>query len=271
VQGGRLMVAPVDKDPAMLFFGRDFYEDEAVRLMSLEQEAIYLRLLWHAWREGSIPADATALAALLRIPARRFEKLWPGVAVKWHPTGDGSRLTNNRQERERQQRLETKERFRAGARLANAKRWGERSPSDPREGRLAVASEAQAQAQEGTEPRAPRATPPSRPEDVSEQTWTDWTDHRRKKRASASQTAIATLRKQAEAAGMTLQEAMAHCVSQGHQGFFPPDKKPPRLQTGQWNAPPPPDIKPPPSVLHNGLPDCPCDRCGSERRRRQAQ
>lgn len=51
-----------DKLPWMPFYGSDFYHDEAVRLMSLEEEAVYLRLLWWQWREGSLPADQEHLA-----------------------------------------------------------------------------------------------------------------------------------------------------------------------------------------------------------------
>jgi hypothetical protein len=65
---------------------------------------------------------------------------------------------------------------------------------------------------------------PVRPQDVSEQVWADWQRHRKTKRATVSETVIATLRKHATEAEMTLQEAMAYCVAQGHQGFFPPNK-----------------------------------------------
>lgn len=46
------------KLPWLPFYGRDFYLDEKVRLLSLRQEAIYLRLLWLQWEEGSIPEVA---------------------------------------------------------------------------------------------------------------------------------------------------------------------------------------------------------------------
>lgn len=62
----------------------------------------------------------------------------------------------------------------------------------------------------------------SRPDDVTQQTWDDWVRHRRLKRATCSPTVISKLRKDATAAGMTLDEAMAHSVAQGHQGFYPP-------------------------------------------------
>ena len=124
------MVAPMEKDPAMLFFGRDFYEDEAVKLMSLEQEAVYMRLLWHAWREGSLPSGIPALAAVAGVEAKRFARIWTGIEAKWKPNGDGTRLVNARQERERTHRAETRKRQSEGGRIGNAKRWGNRSPTD---------------------------------------------------------------------------------------------------------------------------------------------
>lgn len=121
----------MSKDPAMLFFGRDFYEDETVKLMSLEQEAVYLRLLWHAWREGSIPAAVDELAAIVRLPVKRFEKLWVRIAVKWQavPLSD-RRLVNKRQEHERQVRLERSKKLSEAGLNGNAARWGLRSPGD---------------------------------------------------------------------------------------------------------------------------------------------
>lgn len=112
---------------------------------------------------------------------------------------------------------------------------------------------------------------PERPADVSEQVWQDWKEHRRRKKATMNRTAVDTLREKAAAAGMSLEAAMAHCVAQGHQGFFPPDKKNPRHESGQWNAPAP--VKPPPSIQHEpGNDACRCDECDRIRlRKRQAQ
>lgn len=119
------------KNPAMLLYGEDFYSDEAVRLMSLEQEAIYMRLLWHAWREGSIPAGVEDLAALVDVPVKRFKKLWPLIAKKWVPAhGEAGRLVNKRQEQERKRLAERARRLSENGRNGNEKRWGKESPGD---------------------------------------------------------------------------------------------------------------------------------------------
>lgn len=41
-----------DSAPWMPFYGRGFYSDENVMLMTLEQEAAYERLRWHCWQAG---------------------------------------------------------------------------------------------------------------------------------------------------------------------------------------------------------------------------
>jgi hypothetical protein len=70
---------------------------------------------------------------------------------------------------------------------------------------------------EEPEPKAPR--PPGRPQDVPEQIWADWIAHRKKIKASPSQTALEGYRREAAKAGITLAEAMAITVAQGWRGF----------------------------------------------------
>lgn len=64
--------AIVGKLPFMPFYGGDFYQDESVALMSYEEQGIYQRLLWHQWREGSVPGGVAELASLLHteVPER---------------------------------------------------------------------------------------------------------------------------------------------------------------------------------------------------------
>lgn len=110
------------KNPAMLWYGFDFYSDEAVKLMSYEQQGIYMRLLWHAWHEGSIPEDHADIAELLGIKRSRFNTVWPRIAVKWHPARLG-RLLNRRQERERKRLADRTKRLSDAGADGNKKRW----------------------------------------------------------------------------------------------------------------------------------------------------
>lgn len=113
----------LDKAPAYQWYVRDYMSDEAVALMSYEQQGIYRALLDRQWLEGSIPADPSQLAAILRVPAARFEKLWPRIAVKFSPVADG-RLANGRMERERQKAEDYKRAASENGKKGAAKKWG---------------------------------------------------------------------------------------------------------------------------------------------------
>lgn len=89
----------MSKSPAFSFYPKDYESDENVKLMSLEQEGAYLRLLCHAWLHGSIPADVSSLAAICRTTPSRMGRLWPGIRGCWKD--NAGRLVNGRQERER--------------------------------------------------------------------------------------------------------------------------------------------------------------------------
>lgn len=67
--------------------------------------------------------------------------------------------------------------------------------------------------------REPRSVVPPKPEDVTDQTWADWLAHRRRKRAIVNETVLAEFRREAVAAGVSLEEAIKTSVAQGWQGF----------------------------------------------------
>lgn len=60
---------------------------------------------------------------------------------------------------------------------------------------------------------------PAKPDEVSEQTWADFVHHRKAKRAPVSETAMAGIRREAKAAGWTLEAALAETVLRGWQSF----------------------------------------------------
>ena len=71
----------------------------------------------------------------------------------------------------------------------------------------------------GSTTKKPKANVVDRPDDVSEPVWDDWISHRKKRRAPVSETVLTIFRKEADLAGMTLQEAIETSVAQGWQGF----------------------------------------------------
>ncbi len=91
-------MAAAEKAPAYQWYPKDYETDEAVKLMTYEQEGIYRRLLDHQAFHGSIPAIPSQIAMLVpKVPLKRFLSLWPGIAVKF--TAVDGRLVNRKLER----------------------------------------------------------------------------------------------------------------------------------------------------------------------------
>lgn len=89
---------PADKAPAYQWYPKDYDSDEAVKLMSYEQEGIYRRLLDHQALHGSIPAEPSEIAMLVpKVTLRRFLAVWPRIAGKFALV-DG-RLVNGKLEK----------------------------------------------------------------------------------------------------------------------------------------------------------------------------
>lgn len=67
-------------------------------------------------------------------------------------------------------------------------------------------------------PRSARARA-DRPEDVGVQVWEEFAALRKARRAPVTDTVVAGIRREAKAAGMTLEQALRTCVERGWQGF----------------------------------------------------
>ena len=68
-------------------------------------------------------------------------------------------------------------------------------------------------------PTRQKKTSAQKPDDISDSVWFDWVEHRKQKKASVSELVINGLRKEAEIAGLTLEEVMTIQVINGWQGF----------------------------------------------------
>ena len=187
-----------DRRPPWIKLHRKLLDDRAYLALPIASLAI-APLLWLLASEsddGSFEADVKELEFRLRLSGKTISDGLKGLSDNGFLTAASSTLASCQQD--------------ATCSLSSVSV----SPSVP-----LLSSEAG-----GHEKEDRRLDRPERPDDVSEQVWKDWTAHRRAKKATVSQTVIATLRDQATVAGMTLQEAMAYTVAQGHQGFFPPNK-----------------------------------------------
>src|SRR3972149_4029794 len=88
--------------PAFSFYPKDILSDEAAASMTDEELGVYVRLLCHAWLEGSIPADMDRLAKMTRRRRPAFEKLWKAIGPCWRQADDEpGRLVQGRLEQER--------------------------------------------------------------------------------------------------------------------------------------------------------------------------
>lgn len=71
------------------------------------------------------------------------------------------------------------------------------------------------------------------PDGVSEQVWRDFKDHRRAKKAPITQTVLDGFKREADKAGITLEEAIKECCERGWQGFKAEWYSKPTQITGQ--------------------------------------
>jgi len=113
--------------PSFPFYAADWLADEKVQMMSMAGEGCYIRLLAYQWREGSIPADRSAIALLCK--ANDGSAIDEALAHFQQLSRNPGRLINKRLERERK-KLEDFRKAKQMAGLAGAdSRWhGHNSP-----------------------------------------------------------------------------------------------------------------------------------------------
>ncbi len=111
------------KLPWFPFWVDDFLADENVLVMSNEEVGIYVKLLCHQWKEGSIPAMLLPMAKLCGTNGDEMAGHWQQVSKCFREVVDNpDRLVNPRLELEReQQRTLRKARSDAGLLGAEAK------------------------------------------------------------------------------------------------------------------------------------------------------
>lgn len=89
--------------PAFSLYPKDMLTDEHVSAMTHTEFGIYIRLLLHAWLEGSIPSEPVKLCRILKLNRNMFNRLWVAVAPCFQER-DG-RLFQQRLEAEREKQL----------------------------------------------------------------------------------------------------------------------------------------------------------------------
>ena len=114
------------KAPSYPWYVRDYAEDEAVKLMTYEQEGVYRRLLDHQWFHGGLPGDVRQVASLVpKVTFQRFLKvIWPSMVGKFSRAPDG-RLVNPKLERVRVDVAEFKRKKSEAGKRGASVRWPE--------------------------------------------------------------------------------------------------------------------------------------------------
>lgn len=77
----------------------------------------------------------------------------------------------------------------------------------------------QAEAEAEAEKKTPRSRAAARPADVADAVWQDFAALRRQRRATVTSTVLDGIRREATAAGMSLEAALRTCVERGWQSF----------------------------------------------------
>lgn len=120
------------KTPALPFYGKDAYDDEAFGRLTFAEQGLYLFLAWWQWQEGTIPVDLDAI--LDKMPRRKTAeatRAWVAVAVFFPvAAGDPFRRQAASVERRRKKVADGIRGKQLGAAMTNAKRWGNASRSD---------------------------------------------------------------------------------------------------------------------------------------------
>ena len=206
------------------------YHRRTAHLTELEDLAYRRMLDLYYTQDGPLPADPARIAKLIRMPSAP-EIVRAILAEFFVETDAGWR--NDRCEKE----LHRGASYQQRATRAAARRWAKDASSMPQASDKQCSSNASSIDQaclpiplplplplplpEKSTSRAPRSARAraDRPEDVGVQVWEEFAALRKARRAPVTDTVVAGIRREAKAAGVTLEQALRTCVERGWQGF----------------------------------------------------
>ena len=214
--------------------------------LTAEETGAYLMLLIIMWRttDCEIPDDDRKLARWARCTPKQWTRLKPSIFDFLTPTSTG--WTQKRLKDERRYVEDKRNKAAENGRASALKRKGRHSTervtsviasdiaSDQLNGDSHTHTHTHTQLSDANESDSPispvdlktskKAQKPkldqvSSPPDVSESTWSDFLALRKAKNAPISETALSGIRREAEKAGWSMQNALAECCERGWQGF----------------------------------------------------
>ena len=113
------------KSPAYQWYPTDALTDARYAELTYEERGIFHALLDYAWLNDGIPCEPERIARLLRLSQADFDRVWVAVCRCFRAKdGDGSRLVNGRQERERQAQVDNRDTNSTKGKKGADARWG---------------------------------------------------------------------------------------------------------------------------------------------------
>lgn len=105
------MTTPTSKySPAFQFYPESWFSSSKVSSMSHTERGIYIDLLARCWLDNGLPTDVRKIAALVKIPGPKFQRIWSEGILHECFVERGGKLVNPRQERERKKQIEFRRR-----------------------------------------------------------------------------------------------------------------------------------------------------------------
>jgi hypothetical protein len=119
----------------MPFFGRDFYFDDKVKVLTDRQEAWYMRLLWHQWEHGVVPLDEQLCRSIAKpefyTKAQEWQQFHQKIETLF-PATDESHFegANPKVEAVRAKSVAVMEAKRKGGRTRAKQLWGDKDTNE---------------------------------------------------------------------------------------------------------------------------------------------
>lgn len=195
---------------------------QATAHLSFVEDAAYSRCIRKYYAdERPLPADIAAVQRLVGARTREERQAVETVLREFFVLADdGWRNKRCDEELARYQDKRTK-----AQRSANARWSREAEHTDGNANAMRTHSEGNAHQTPDTRHHSSTAVAvgkkatTDRPDDVSEEAWQSFLTLRRAKKAPVTATALAGLRREADRAGLTLQQALEQCCARGWTGF----------------------------------------------------
>ncbi|GAC1372616.1 MAG: hypothetical protein NVS3B25_07230 [Hymenobacter sp.] len=119
------------KSPAFQFYPSDYLSSPDVMLMSLPEEAAYLRLLMYAWQQdkvGYLPNNESSLRRFARMTPEQWAESRDIILKKFPVAEDPTLRYNGRLLIEVEKQAKYRERSSEGGKKSAEKRWGKKEP-----------------------------------------------------------------------------------------------------------------------------------------------